>query len=108
VDTPSKAQYDLAEKVLTEIANDIGWEPSQVQAALWAHSIVLSGKEPESYGAYLTKLESNPLTKKEIASGLTGNQLTKRIGKLAYAGQENLKSGGGRGRYSKDGETKTK
>ena len=108
VDTPSKAQYDLAEKVLTEIANDIGWEPSQVQAALWAHSIVLSGKEPESYGAYLTKLESNPLTKKEIASGLTGNQLTKRIGKLAYAGQGNLKSGGGRGRYSKDGETKTK
>jgi len=108
VDTPSKAQYDLAEKVLTEIANDIGWEPSQVQAALWAHSIVLSGKEPESYGAYLTKLESNPLTKKEIASGLTGNQLTKRIGKLAYAGQGNFKSGGGRGRYSKDGETKTK
>jgi len=100
VDTPSKAQYDLAEKILTEIANDIGWEPSQVQAALWAHSIVLSGKKPESYGAYLTKLESAKLTKRELASGLTGNQLTRRIGELAYAGAGSIESGKGRGRYS--------
>ena len=100
VDTPSKAQYDLAEKTLTKIANDIGWEPSQVQAALWAHSIVMSGKKPESYGAYLTKLESTKLTKRELASGLTGSQLTKRIGELAYAGAGGLESGKIRGRYS--------
>ena len=100
VDTPSKSQYDLAEKLLTEIANEIGWEPSQVQAALWAHSIVMSGKKPESYGAYLTKLESTKLKKRELASGLTGNQLTKRIGKLADSGAGSIESSKGRGRYS--------
>jgi len=100
VDTPSKSQYDLAEKLLTEIANEIGWEPSQVQAALWAHSIVMSGKKPESYGAYLTKLESTKLKKRELASGLTGNQLTKRIGNLTDSGAGSIESSKGRGRYS--------
>jgi hypothetical protein len=100
VDTPSKSQYDKAEKLLTNIANEIGWSPSQVQAALWAHSIVQSGKTPESYGAYLKKLESKPLTRKELKDGLIGNQLTKRIGNITSGGNGIPSIGTGRGRYS--------
>jgi ADP-Ribosyltransferase in polyvalent proteins len=94
VDTPSKAQYDKAEQVLTEIAKEIGWEPSQVQAALWAHSIVKSGKQPQSYGSYLKQLESK-------------GGITKRIGELAYAGGEGVGVGGSRGRYSPVGKEET-
>jgi hypothetical protein len=100
VDTPSKSQYDKAEKILTKIANEIGWSPSQVQAALWAYSIVKSGETPESYGAYLKKLESKPLTRKELKNGLTGNQLTKRIGNITRGGDGLASIGTGRGRYS--------
>jgi GNAT superfamily N-acetyltransferase len=92
-DTPSKAQYDKAELILTEIANELGWEPSQVQAALWAHSIVQSGKIPQSYGDYLKKLES------------TGG-IIQRIGGTTYSGGRTPESSGGRGRYSPAGEGK--
>ena len=66
VDTPSAAQYAKASKVLTEIANELGWEPRQVQAALWAASIVKSGKEPQSYGQYLRTLHSRGTLKERI------------------------------------------
>jgi hypothetical protein len=105
VDTPSKSQYDKAEKILTKIANEIGWSPSQVQAALWAYSIVKSGETPESYGAYLKKLESKPLTRKELKNGLTGNQLTKRIGNITRGGDGLASVGTGRGRYSSTSPT---
>lgn len=105
VDTPSKSQYDKAEKLLTKIGNEIGWSPSQVQAALWAYSIVKSGETPESYGAYLKKLESKPLTRKELKNGLTGNQLTKRIGNITRGGDGLASVGTGRGRYSSTSPT---
>jgi len=54
--SPTDAQYTQAEKVLTEIAQSIGWEPRQVQAALWAASIRKSGTEPYSYDQYLKTL----------------------------------------------------
>jgi hypothetical protein len=54
--TPTDAQFTEAEKVLTEIAQSIGWEPRQVQAALWAASIRKSGTEPASYDQYLKTL----------------------------------------------------
>jgi hypothetical protein len=54
--TPTGAQFTEAEKVLTEIAQSIGWEPRQVQAALWAASIRKSGTEPASYDQYLKTL----------------------------------------------------
>lgn len=105
VDTPSKSQYDKAEKLLTKIGNEIGWSPSQVQAALWAHSIVQSGETPESYGAYLKKLESKPLTRKELKNGLIGNQLTRRIGNITRGGDGLPSFGTGRGRYSSTSPT---
>jgi hypothetical protein len=33
--TPTDAQYDFIEKELKRIADDLGWEPQQVQAAMW-------------------------------------------------------------------------
>lgn len=100
VDTPSAKQYAKAESVLSEVAKEIGWEPSQVQAALWAQSIVMSGKEPVSYGAYLKSLEAKKLTKKELISGLKGNQLTRRIGQIAGSSYGRDESSKKRGRYS--------
>lgn len=87
VDSPSKAQFAKAQKILTEIANEIGWTPRQVQAALWAHSIYKSGKTPESYGAYLKKLESR-------------GTLAERIGNISGRGGTSNADGGGRGRFA--------
>ena len=55
--SPTAKQFSKAEKVLTEVANDIGWEPRQVQAAIWAASIRKSNLEPESYDGYLKRLK---------------------------------------------------
>ena len=55
--SPTAKQFSKAEKVLTEVANDIGWEPRQVQAAIWAASIRKNNLEPESYDGYLKKLK---------------------------------------------------
>lgn len=87
VDTPSAAQFAKAQRVLAEIANGIGWTPRQVQAALWAHSIYKSGKTPESYGAYLKKLEA-------------AGAVTDRIGSLGARGPRSDVYGGGRGRFA--------
>jgi hypothetical protein len=90
VETPSAAQFAKAQKVLSQIAKEIGWTARQVQAALWAHSIYKSGKTPESYGDYLTKLESK-------------RTLAKRIGDIAGAGAGRNADGGGRGRFAPAG-----
>ena len=55
--SPTPKQFSKAEKVLTEVANDIGWEPRQVQAAIWAASIRKNNLEPESYDGYLKRLK---------------------------------------------------
>ena len=91
VDTPTPKQFAKASKVLTEIADKIGWTPAQVQAALWAHSIVQSGKQPESYGNYLKRLESQ-------------GGITKRIGSFGERGAGSDVVGGQRGRYSPNDE----
>ena len=90
VDTPSKAQFEKASKVLTKIAQEIGWTPRQVQAALWAASIVKSGKTPQSYGSYIQQLHAK-------------GTLRERIGRVADSrsevhgpdGPRNADSGGG-------------
>ena len=91
--SPTAAQFEKATKILTEIANDIGWEPAQVQAALWAYSIVKSGKEPQSYGSYLKQLEAR-------------GDVLRRIGLQLGAGigGELAPPRTGRGRYSPTGE----
>lgn len=100
VDTPSAKQYAEAERVLTDIAKELGWKPAQVQAALWAQSIVMSGKTPVSYGSYLRQLESKGLTKKELLNGIKGNQITKRTGEIAGSSYGRDATSKERGRYS--------
>lgn len=98
VKSPTAAQFAKAEQILTEIAAQIGWTPRQVQAALWAHSIVKSGKTPESYGAYLKKLEERGV-------------VLERIGNLGDRSRGGDGLGGGRGRFAPastgDGESRT-
>jgi hypothetical protein len=100
VDTPSAKQYAEAERVLTDIAKELGWKPAQVQAALWAQSIVMSGKTPVSYGSYLRQLESKGLTKKELINGIKGNQITRRTGEIAGSSYGRDATSKERGRYS--------
>jgi hypothetical protein len=107
-DTPTAKQYAKAESVLSDVAKELGWEPAQVQAALWAQSIVMSGKEPVSYGAYLKSLEAKKLTKKELISGLKGNQITRRIGQLSGSGYGSNELSKARGRYSPASENAPK
>jgi hypothetical protein len=57
-DSPTAAQFKRAQEILTQVAQEIGWKPQQVQAALWAASIVKSGKTVTSYEAYLRKLDA--------------------------------------------------
>lgn len=90
VKSPSKAQFAKAQRILSEIANEIGWTPRQVQAALWAHSIYKSGKTPQSYGDYLKQLESR-------------GTIEQRIGDLGRRGPSGDADGGGRGRFAPDG-----
>jgi hypothetical protein len=91
VKSPTAAQFAKAEQILTEIAAQIGWTPRQVQAALWAHSIVKSGKTPESYGAYLKKLEQRGV-------------VLERIGNLGDRSRGGDGLGGGRGRFAPAGQ----
>lgn len=86
--SPSKAQFDKAAKILTEIADKLGWTPQQVQASLWAASIVKSGKTPQSYAQYLKRLEDE------------GKLTTaKRLGTVGLRGRTGDGVSGGRGRY---------
>ncbi len=87
VDSPSKAQFDKAQKILSEVAKNVGWTPRQVQAALWAHSIYKSGKTPESYGNYLKKLEAK-------------GTILERIGNLSPRSTGGDGASGGRGRFA--------
>jgi hypothetical protein len=49
-DAPTDAQYSFAENEVKKIANDLNWEPQQVQAAMWV--------------ALKSRLESKPVKKK--------------------------------------------
>jgi hypothetical protein len=68
--SPSKAQFEKAEKVLTEVANTLGWQPREVQAALWGASIRKSGVTPVSYNGYLETLYERNDIERRIGSPL--------------------------------------
>ena len=52
---PNAAQIAKAKAVIGRIAEELGWEPRQVQAALWAHNQIRKGATPQSYDTYLRK-----------------------------------------------------
>ncbi|MEC7580984.1 MAG: hypothetical protein VYC85_01125 [Pseudomonadota bacterium] len=92
VTSPTKAQFEKAEKVLTEIANLIGWEPREVQAAIWAASIRKSGNEPESYDQYLKRLKREGSLERRIGFPLptSGGDSTQRADRGSDSGSSNV------------------
>ena len=87
---PSPAQFAKAKKIITEIAADMGWTPQQVQASLWAASIVKSGKTPTGYADYLKRLEAEDGIHSRIGNAPQGS-----------AGRDGIS--GGRGRFAPQG-----
>lgn len=56
--TPSRLQIESAKKRIRIIAERLGWEPRQVQAALWAYNQVRLGTDPSKVQSYDTILEA--------------------------------------------------
>ena len=56
--TPSKKQIESAKERIRKIADRLGWEPRQVQAALWAFNQVRLGTDPTKVQSYDTILEA--------------------------------------------------
>ena len=50
--SPSKVQVASAKKRIRTIADRLGWEPRQVQAALWAYNQVRLGTDPSKVESY--------------------------------------------------------
>lgn len=58
-DKPTRSQIRKATNIIKELADQLGWKPREIQAALWAASIRRSGKEPQSYDDYIRKLQQS-------------------------------------------------
>ena len=56
--TPSRAQIFSAKVRIRKIAERLGWEPRQVQAALWAYNQVRLGTDPAKVQSYDTIIEA--------------------------------------------------
>ena len=56
--TPSKAQIEVAKTRIRKVADRLGWEPRQVQAALWAYNQVRLGTDPTKVESYDKILEA--------------------------------------------------
>ena len=57
--TPNAAQIQAAKTRIRDIAADLGWEPRQVQAALWAYNQTLLGTRIEDVQSYDAIIERN-------------------------------------------------
>jgi hypothetical protein len=57
VKSPSPAQVEIAKQRIREVAQRLGWEARQVQAALWAFNQVRLGADPKEVVSYDTILE---------------------------------------------------
>lgn len=57
VQVPNQAQIAAAQRRLSQVAQQLGWAPREVQAALWAFNQVRLGANPESISSYDRYLE---------------------------------------------------
>jgi hypothetical protein len=91
-DKPNAQQITKAQSIMRELADEVGWTPRQIQASLWAASIVKSGQEPQSYAQYLARIHAE-------------GTLDARIAGTYEAGASRKRSGGDRGATSGEGES---
>lgn len=57
--SPNAAQKAAAQKRLTLVAKQLGWQPREVQAALWAYNQVRKGANPSKVISYDTVIQDN-------------------------------------------------
>jgi hypothetical protein len=70
VKTPSARQITAAKDRIRTIAGRLGWEPRQVQAALWAYNQVRLGTDPSKVQSYDTILEARAAEVAKLRSNL--------------------------------------
>lgn len=108
VDRPTPAQVAVAKARIGEIADRLGWEPRQVQAALWAFNQVRQGADPSQVVSYdtvlLNKLAEIVAIRSEFGRDAPGGF---RPGRTAFAGADagqgaTGRAGGARGRTAFD------
>jgi len=85
--TPNRAQILAAKKRINQIAIELGWEPRQVQAALWAYNQVRLGTDPEKVQSYDKILEARRDTINALRSK-HGRGEGRGDGADGYAGSE--------------------
>ncbi|HLK60109.1 MAG TPA: hypothetical protein VKU00_26345 [Chthonomonadaceae bacterium] len=56
---PTAEMTAIAQQHIQAIADELGWKPREVQAALWASNIVRKGGVPQSYDTFIQRKAAN-------------------------------------------------
>jgi hypothetical protein len=89
VKSPTPAQVEAGKVRIRAIAQELGWKPRDVQAALWAYNQIRKGDKPASYETYINaKSDEIARIRSEFGRGdQAGNAKAGRAGS-ARAGAE--------------------
>lgn len=52
---PDKKDFDKAKEFVRAVADGLGWDPREVQAAMWAANMLRLGQRPDTYEEYIQK-----------------------------------------------------
>lgn len=52
---PTKKDFDKAKEFVRAVADGLGWDPREVQAAMWAANMLRLGQRPDTYEEYIQK-----------------------------------------------------
>ena len=97
VDRPSKAMVQKATRTIQGIARILGWQPREVQAALWAFNQIKEGVDPtnvKSYDFYLAKKQDDiralraSISRGEGRSVLSGEAASRGVGEARTEGEQ--------------------